>query len=151
MATTKVWQRRDQAWVPSKFLQILRFISFVWVKYYLQGKQSDKKCQNSCWGEVNWCFTPFFNYVWLYMAVSFHSWRNKLFLGVNQQPSVSNRQLPLMGFEPQRRGASSFKARRLNHTATEAPKLLLNYQMPKIILTYIQSLYSVLTNIQRQE
>ena len=34
---------------------------------------------------------------------------------------VSNWQLPLMGFEPQRRGASSFKARRLNHSATEAP------------------------------
>ena len=26
-----------------------------------------------------------------------------------------------MGFEPQRRGASSFKARRINHSATEAP------------------------------
>ena len=46
--------------------------------------------QNSRCGEVNWCFTPFFNHVWLYMAVSFHSWRKKLFLGVNQQPSVSN-------------------------------------------------------------
>ena len=55
------------------------------------------------------------------MAVSFHSWRNTLFLRVNQQPSVSNWQLPLMGFEPQRRGASSFKARRFNHSATEAP------------------------------
>ena len=75
------------------------------------------------WGEVNWCFTPFFNHVWLHVAVSFHSWRNKLFLGVNQQPSVSNCQLPLMWFEPQWRGASSFKARRLNHSATEAPVL----------------------------
>ena len=55
---------------------------------------------------VNCCFTPFFNHVWLYMAVSFHSWRIKLFLRVNQQPSVSNRQLPLMRFESQRRGAS---------------------------------------------
>ena len=26
---------------------------------------------------------------WLDMAVSLHSWRNKLFLGMNQQPSVS--------------------------------------------------------------
>ena len=75
------------------------------------------------WGEVmvNWCFTSFFNHVWLYMAVGFHSWRNKLFPGVNQQPSVGNWQLPLMGFEPQWRGASSFKARRLTHSATEAP------------------------------
>jgi len=72
-------------------------------------------------GEVNWCFTPFVSHVWLYMAVSFHSWRNTLFLGVNQQHSVSNWQQPLMGFEPQRRGASSFKARRLNHSAMEAP------------------------------
>ena len=64
------------------------------------------------WGEVN---------VWLYMAVSFHSWSKKLFLGVNQHPSDRSWQLPLMGFEPQRRGVSSFKARRLNHSATEAP------------------------------
>ena len=41
------------------------------------------------WGEVNWCFTPFFNIIWLYKAVSFQRWRNNLFLGVNQQPSVS--------------------------------------------------------------
>ena len=54
------------------------------------------------WGEVNWCFTPFFNHIWLYMAISFNSWRNKLFLGVNQQHSVSNWQLPVTGFEPQR-------------------------------------------------
>jgi len=60
------------------------------------------------------------NEVPLYMAVSIHSWRNKLFLGVNQQPSLINWQLPLMGFEPQWRGASSFKARRLNRSATEA-------------------------------
>jgi len=52
---------------------------------------------------VNWCFTPLFNHVWLNMALSFHSWRKKNFLGVNQQPSVSNWQLPLMGFEPQQR------------------------------------------------
>ena len=58
--------------------------------------------------EANWCFTSFFNLIWLYMAVSFHSWRNKLFLGVNQHPSVSNWQLPLIGFErkPQRREAT---------------------------------------------
>ena len=51
------------------------------------------------------------------MAVSFHSCRNKLFVGMNQQPSASNGQLPLMVFEleKQRRGANSFKARRLNH------------------------------------
>ena len=72
--------------------------------------------------KVNWCFTPFFNIIWLYMVVSFHSWRNKLFLGVNQQPSISNWQLPLMGFEPQGRGASSFKVRCRNHSATEAPR-----------------------------
>ena len=42
---------------------------------------------------VNRCFTQFYNLIWLYMAVSFHSWRNRLFLGVNQQPSVSNWQL----------------------------------------------------------
>ena len=32
-------------------------------------------------GEVNWCSTPVFNHVWLYMymALSFHGWRNKLF------------------------------------------------------------------------
>ena len=37
---------------------------------------------------------------------------------VNQQPSVSNRQIPLMGFNPQWRGASSFKAKctRVNET-----------------------------------
>ena len=70
------------------------------------------------WGEVNWSLRHFSTFFWLYMAVS---WRNKLFLGVNQQPSVSNWQLPLMGFEPQRRGARSFKARRLKHLATEAP------------------------------
>ena len=40
-----------------------------------------------------------FNHVWFYMAR--HIWRNNMFLGVNQQPSVSNWQLPL-------------KARRLN-------------------------------------
>ena len=34
---------------------------------------------------------------------------------------ASFRQQPLMGFEPQLRGASSFKASRLNHSATEAP------------------------------
>ena len=39
---------------------------------------------------MNWFFTPFFNQVWFYMVVSFHSWRNTLFLAVNQQPSVSN-------------------------------------------------------------
>ena len=39
-------------------------------------------------------------------AVSFHSWRNKVFLGVNLQSSVSNWQLHVIGFEPepQRRG-----------------------------------------------
>ena len=24
-------------------------------------------------GEMNWCFTPFINLIWLYIAVSFHS------------------------------------------------------------------------------
>ena len=68
-------------------------------------------------------YTIFFNHVWLYMAVSFHSLRNNLFLGVNQQPSVRNMKLPLMEFEPepQRRGTSSFTARHLNHSVTEAP------------------------------
>ena len=70
---------------------------------------------------MNWCLTPFFNLFWLYVAVSFHSWRNKLFLGVNQQPFVTTWHLPLMRFEPQRRGASSFKERRLNNSATEDP------------------------------
>ena len=79
------------------------------------------------WGHIIFCevkvrwITPFSTIFGYFMAVSFYSWRNKLFLGMNQQPSVSNWQLPLMGFEPQRRGASSFKARRLNHSATEAP------------------------------
>ena len=31
-----------------------------------------------------------FNLIWLYMAVSFHSWRNTLIPGVNQQLSISN-------------------------------------------------------------
>ena len=46
--------------------------------------------------------------------------RNELFLGVNQQPYVSNWQLPPKVFEPepQRIGASSFKARRLHHSST---------------------------------
>ena len=48
------------------------------------------------------------------------------------EPSVSNWQLPLMGFEPQRRGASSFKARRLNHSAMEAPIMK---QVIELILT----------------
>ena len=75
------------------------------------------------WGEVN-CFTPLFNLINLYMAVSFLSWRKSLFLGVNKQPSVSNWQLPLMGFEPeqQRRGASSLKSRRLSHSAMAWPR-----------------------------
>ena len=72
------------------------------------------------WGEL--VLTPSFNHVWLYMAVSFHSWRNTFFLVLNQQPSVSNWQQSLMGFEPQRKEASSFKAKRLNHAATEAPE-----------------------------
>ena len=78
------------------------------------------------WGEVNWCCTPFFNHIWLY---SFHNWRNTLFLGVNQQSSVSKWQLPLMGFEPeaQRRGASSFKWRRIHNWATEDPYILFIY------------------------
>ena len=82
------------------------------------------------WGEfvLYAIFQPYL----LYMAVSFHSWRNKLFLGVNQQPSVSNWQLPLMGFEPQGRGASSFKGRRLTHSATEAP--LCNYRWGELVL-----------------
>ena len=54
---------------------------------------------NLRWGDVNWCVTPLFNLIWLYMAVSFHSWRNTLFPWVNQQPSISNWQLSLMGFE----------------------------------------------------
>ena len=41
--------------------------------------QSDEQLEE----EVHWCFTPFFNHVWLYIGVSFHSWRNTLFLGVN--------------------------------------------------------------------
>ena len=49
------------------------------------------------------------------------------FLEVNQQPSISNRQLPLMGFEPQRRGTRSFKATRINHLAMEAPSELGSY------------------------
>ena len=72
---------------------------------------------------MNWCFTQFFfNFIMLYMAVSFHSWRNWLFMGVNQHPSVSNRQLPLMVFEPesQQGWASSFKERRLYHLSREA-------------------------------
>ena len=70
------------------------------------------------------------------MAVSFHSWRNKLFLWVNQQPSVSNWQLPLIVFEPepQRRGASSFKARHLNPLVTEAPgKLRKSWNVIRVI------------------
>ena len=47
------------------------------------------------------------------MVVCFHSWRNKWFLGVNQQPCVNNSQLHLMGFKPQRRGASSCAIRLL--------------------------------------
>ena len=72
---------------------------------------------------ANSCFTPFFTHIWLYMAVSFHSWRNKVFLGVKQQHSVSSCQRPLMGLEPQRRGTSSLKAERLNHSPTEVPHL----------------------------
>ena len=49
---------------------------------------------------------------------------NNWFLGVNQQPSASSLQLPPMGFEPQLRGAKSFKARRINHSATEAHSAL---------------------------
>ena len=67
---------------------------------------------------VNWYFTPLFNHVIYGGQFSFHSCRNKLFLGVNQQPYGSNWQLPVMGFKPQRRGASSFKARRLIYSAT---------------------------------
>ena len=44
-----------------------------------------------------------------------------LFLGVNQQPFIINYHLPIMGFESQRRAASSIKARRLNLSATESP------------------------------
>ena len=77
-----------------------------------------KKEKNVRWSEINW----WFNLVWLYMAVSFNRWKNKLFKGVYRQPSVRNWQLPLIGFEPQRRGASSFKARRLNQSVTEAPR-----------------------------
>ena len=60
------------------------------------------------WGElvINAIFQP---YLVIYMAGIFHSWRNKLFLEVNHQPSVSSWQLPLMEFEPKRRRASSFK------------------------------------------
>ena len=88
-----------------------------------------------------WCFTPFFNHVWLYVAVSFHSWRNKLLLRVNQQSSVINWQLPLMGFEPQQRGVISFKARRLNHSAPspEKSEYISNKYIQKNIGTYTMS------------
>ena len=59
------------------------------------------------WGEL--LLYAIFTMFCLYMAVSFHSWRNKLFLGVNQQPSVSNWQLPFMGIEPQWRGRVVWK------------------------------------------
>ena len=77
------------------------------------------------WSEKSWVrrelvfCTIFFILTRVFMAAGFYSWRNKLFLGVNQQPSVSN----WLSWEPQRRGASSFKARRLNHSATEAPEI----------------------------
>ena len=93
--------------------------------YTLQGRVELKKSEVM----VTWCFTPLFNPIWLYMAVSFHSWRNTLFLGVNQQPSVSNWQLPLMGFELQRRGASSdaFTTRPRRHQTKEDNDVLTTY------------------------
>ena len=78
------------------------------------------------WGAVNLCLTPLFNLIrlYMYMAVTLHSCRNRLFLWMNQQPSVSSWQLQLMGFrpEPQRRRASNLIARRRHHSATEVPK-----------------------------
>ena len=65
-----------------------RFVNHMMIYFILDKKERG--------GEVNWWFTSFFNHVWLYMMVSFHSWMNTLFLGVNQQPSVGNWQLPLI-------------------------------------------------------
>ena len=75
------------------------------------------RCTISGGDEINRCFRNLFNLIRSYMAVGFHRWRNTLFLGGNQQPSVSNWQLLLMGFEskPQRRWGSISKARLLGH------------------------------------
>ena len=57
------------------------------------------------------------------MIAGFHSWWNKLLLGVNQHPSVDNGTLSLMWFlpEPQQRRARSFKARCFHYSAKETP------------------------------
>ena len=60
------------------------------------------------------------------LLVSFHSWRNTLILGVNQQPSVRSWQLPHMGFEPepQRRGVIRSSKQYSFTTRTRRPRLL---------------------------
>ena len=104
------------------------------------------------WVEVNLRhFSTIFGYIWRSVSTAGGTncsweWTSNLFLGVNQQTSASNRQLPLMGFEPQRRGVSSFKARRLNHSATAKwKKVLLNVQ----IQIYIWSIFILFAYIFR--
>ena len=102
-------------------------IKRVLVQVYMWGEVSWVEVSR---GEVNSCFSPFINIfrLYMYMTGGFYSWRNWLLLGVNQQPSVSNWQLALMGFKPesQRRRANSFKARRLHPLSMEPRPLVFN-------------------------
>ena len=81
-----------------------------------------------CEGELeNLCFTQFsifFRYIWRSAPTA----AGTKFLGLSHQPSVGNLQLLLMVFETeqQRRGTSSFKAKRLNNSATETPMMQCN-------------------------
>ena len=80
---------------------------------YIYNKLTKYKVDLVRSGYVNWCLTPFLNCFKLYTVICFQSWRNWLFMGMKQQPFVSNWWLHLMGFEPkpQHRGVSSFKVR----------------------------------------
>ena len=93
-------------------------------------------------------FNAIFNLIWLYMymTVSFNSWKkNKSWEWTrNIQLATDNYLSWDSNPEPQWRGARSFKARRLNHLATEDP--LQN----KYKRTIFVDLYVCIRNLQQE-